>query len=60
MAERLTLVSRVREVWSSNPGPFKSLANGSPPIDLTSTQFAVLSWRYNAEMGAANTLHASA
>jgi len=26
----------------------------------TSTQVAVLPWRYDAEMGAANSLHASA
>jgi len=27
---------------------------------LTSTQVAVLPWRYDAEMGTANSLHASA
>jgi len=34
--------------------------NGSPTRQHHSTQPAVLPWRYDAEMGTANSLHASA
>jgi len=38
-----------------------SVAIVSPPLQhLRSTQVAVLGWRYDAEMGTANSLHASA
>jgi len=62
MAERLTCVPRVWEVESSFP-------NGRPNFKQrckrfatasTSTQVVVLPWRYDAEMGTANLLHASA
>jgi len=64
MAERTTRVPRVREVWSLNPGPAKSYT----PLQITvrcrfniySMQVTVLSWRYDAEIDTANSLHASA
>jgi len=62
MANRLTCVSRVREVESSNlkswPNHiqrYKQFATAS-----TSTQVHVLPWRYDAEMGTASSLQASA
>jgi len=36
-----------------------SVASGSPPLQ-TSTQVAGLPWRYDAETGTANSLHAPA
>jgi len=36
-----------------------SVANGSPCFNIY-TQVAMLPWRYNAEMGTAHPLHASA
>jgi len=61
MAERLSRVPRVREVWSSNPEPAKSYTALQRFVtDSISTQVAVLPWRYDAEMGTANSLHASA
>jgi len=62
MIERLTRVSRVREVWSSKPKQAKSYialqTDGHP--STSSTQVAVLTWRYVAEMGTTNSLHVSA
>jgi len=52
--ERLTRMSRVREVWSLNPGPVKSCTFVNSSI---STQVAMLPWRYVAEMGTANSSH---
>jgi len=61
MTERITPVPRVREVESSfakaRPNltqRYKRFATAS-----TSTQVAVLPWRYDAEMSTANSLHAS-
>jgi len=54
-------VPRVREVWSSNSGPAKSTQRCKRCATAsTSIQVAVLPWRYDAEMGTANSLHASA
>jgi len=59
--QRLTRVPRLREVWSSNPRPAKSYtALQTVRHRFKSTQVAVLSWRYDAGMGTANSLHASA
>jgi len=57
-------VPRVRDVESSNPGPAKSYT----ALQTVRHRFniyaiyaiAVLPWRYNAEMGTANSLHGSA
>jgi len=60
--ERLTRVPRVREVESLNPNGRPNLRQRCKQFAtvLTSTKVAVLPWRYNAEMGPANSLHASA
>jgi len=60
MVERLTRVPRVREVESSF---FKDRPNLTQRCKRfatasTSTQVAVLPWRYDADMGTANSLHA--
>jgi len=61
MDEWLTRVPRVREVWMSNPGPAKSyIALQRFATASTFTQVAVLPWRYDGEMGTANSLLASA
>jgi len=62
MVEQLTRMPREREVESLNP---KSRSNLTQPCKQfvtasTSTQVAVLPWRYDAEMGTANSLHTSA
>jgi len=63
MTEQLTRVPRVHKVWSSNPKGRPNLTQRCKrfAIALTSTrQVAVLPWRYDAEMGTASSLHASA
>jgi len=60
LAERLTRMPRVREVWSSKPGPAKSYTALQTVCASTPTQVAVLPWCYDTEMGTANSLHASA
>jgi len=61
MVEQLTRVPRVGRFGVQIPDRpnltqrYKRFATAS-----TSTQVAVLPWRYNAEMGTANLLHASA
>jgi len=56
MAERL---SRVQEVASSNPNGQPNLTQRCKRFTTASTslQVAVLPWRYDAEMGIANSLH---
>jgi len=58
----LTRVPRVRVVESSNPKGRPNLTQRCKRFATasTSTQVAVLSWHYDAEMGTANSLHASA
>jgi len=59
MAKQLTCVPRVREVWSSNPGPAKSyiaLQTIRHRFNIY-TQVAVLLSRYDAELVTANSLH---
>jgi len=54
-------VPRVREVleFKSRVGQISySIANGSPPPHIYA--LSVLPWRYDAEMGTANSLHTSA
>jgi len=55
------LMPRVPEIWGSNPGPakFDKRCKRFATVS-TSTQVAVLSWRYDVEIGTANSLHASA
>jgi len=53
MAERLTRVPRVQEVESLFPKGRPNLAQLATAS--TSTQVAVLPWRYDAEMGTANS-----
>jgi len=62
MAERLTSVPRVPEVESLIPKSRPNLAQRCKrfPTASTSTQVAVLPWRYDAEICTANSLHASA
>jgi len=62
MAGRLMRVPRVREVESSFPKGRPNLTQRCKRFatDSTSTHVAVLPWRYDAEMGIANSLHASA
>jgi len=61
MTERLSRVHCVWEVWRSNPRPAKSYtALQTVRHRDTSTQVAVLPWRYAAKLYIANTLHASA
>jgi len=61
MAERLMRVPRVQEVlvkipdWPNLTQRCKRFVTVS-----TFTQVAVLPWRYDAEMGTVNSLHASA
>jgi len=59
---RLTRMPRVWEVESSNPKNRPYLIQRCKRIATASTsaQVAVLTWRYDAEMGTANSLHASA
>jgi len=60
MAERLTRVpNRSREFESQAGQVLHSVANGSSPLQHL-RQVAVLPWRYDTEMGTANSLHASA
>jgi len=60
MAEPLTRVPRVREVESSNPKGRPNLTQHCKRFATASTftQVAVLPWRYDGEMGIANSLHA--
>jgi len=62
MAKRFTRVPRVREVESSFPKGRPNFAQRCKGFATasTSTQVAVLPWRYDAELGTANSLHASA
>jgi len=61
MAERLMRVPLVQEVWSSNTESAISYTVLQRFVTVsTSTQVAVLPWRYDAEMGTANSLHALA
>jgi len=62
MDKRLTRVPLVREVESLNPKDWPNLTQRCKPFATvsTSTQMAVLPWRYDAEMGTANSLHALA
>jgi len=62
MAEQLTRVPRVREIESSNPKGRPNLTQRCQRFTTasTSTQVTVLPWRYDTEMGTANSLHASA
>jgi len=55
-------VPRVLEVESSNPKGRPNLTQRSKRFATASTftQVAMLPWRYDAEMGTANSLHASA
>jgi len=51
----------VQDVWSSNPRPAKLVTGCKHFVKAsTSTKVAVFPWRYDAEMGTANSLHASA
>jgi len=62
MAERLTRVPHVREVeicFSKASQIFTQRCKRFATVS-TSTQVAVLPWRYGAEMSTANSLHASA
>jgi len=61
MAERLTRVPQVRKVESSFSKDRPRLTQRCQRFATasTSTQKAVLPWRYDAEMGTANSLHAS-
>jgi len=58
----LTHVFRVRKVESLNPKGWPNLTQRCKrfAIASTSTQVAVLPWRYDAEMVTANSSHASA
>jgi len=49
-------------IWLSNPKGRSNLTQRCKRFatDSTSTQLAVLPWRYDAEMGTDNSLHASA
>jgi len=60
MIELLTRVPRVREVENSNPKGWSNHTQRCKRFatDSTSTQVAVLPWRFDAEMGTANSLHA--
>jgi len=60
--ERLKHVPRVREVESSNLKGRSNVIHRCKQFATasTSTQVTVLPWRYDAEMGIANSLHASA
>jgi len=62
MADQLMRVPRVRGVESSNPKDRLNLTQRCKRFATasTSTQITVLPWRYDAEMGTANSLHASA
>jgi len=62
MAELLTRVPRVRKVESLNPKAGQNLIQLCKRFvtSLTSTQVAVLLWRYDAEISTANSLRASA
>jgi len=62
LSERLTSVPRVREIESSNPKSRSNLTQRCKWFTTTSTsaKVAVLPWRYDAEMGNANSLHLSA
>ena len=58
----VTRSSLERQVWGSNLGPVKSntvLPTARHRCDISS-KGAVLPWRNDAEMGSANSLHASA
>jgi len=61
-AKRLTRVPRVRDFESSNPNGRPNLTQRCKRFATASTsaQVAVLPWRYDAEMGTANSLQASA
>jgi len=60
VAERLTRVLRVREVIIRIPGrPNLSQRCKWFATASTSMQVAVVPWRYDAEMGTVNLLHAS-
>jgi len=63
MAERLTRVPPVQEVESSFLKGRSNLTQRCKRFAIASTPAqvaALLSWRYDAEMGTANSLHASA
>jgi len=62
MTERLMRMPRVREVKSSFPKDQPNLTQSCKQFATASTymQVALLPWRYDAEMGTANLLHASA
>jgi len=62
MADLLTRVRRVLKVDSSNPKYRPNLMQRCKRVATatTSTQVAVLPWRYDVAMGTANSLHASA
>jgi len=62
IAELLTRMPRVREVESWKPKGQPNLAQRYKRFATasTSTQAAELPWRYDTEMGTANSLHASA
>jgi len=62
MAERSTRVPRVLEVESSFLKGRPNLTQRCKRVATasTSTKVAVLPWRYDAEMGTANSLHSSA
>jgi len=61
LVERLTRVPRVRKVDSLNLKGRPNLTQLCKRFATTSTstQVAVLPWRYDAEMGKANSLHPS-
>jgi len=61
-AEQLTREPCVREIESSNPKGRPNLTQRCKrfAIASTSTQVAMLPWRYDAELGTTNSLYASA
>jgi len=65
MSERLTHMSRVQEVESSNSrlvkSSYKALQMVRHRFDIDAMPIAaILPWRYDAEKGTANSLHALA
>jgi len=61
MVERLTRMSRVREFDSQRPGKsYTALQTIRHRFNIYASSVAALPWRYNAEMGTANSVLVSA